>query len=106
VKVISPAAISTRRWLRASPGPAASSSGCLARRSEGEMSIRMNRNQIQLLNELASSGQRGRITALASSVEIAHLIGAPYIRRLPRTNLYMITEHGRRALVDAAAEQG
>jgi hypothetical protein len=71
------------------------------------MSIRMNRNQIELLKELASAGQRGRlIAALASTIEIEHLMGALYIRRLPRTKLYMITEHGRRALVDAAAEQG
>ena len=71
------------------------------------MAIRLNRNQIQLLKELASAGQHGRIiAALTSSIEIAHLIGALYIRRLPRTKLYMITEHGRRALVDAAAEQG
>jgi hypothetical protein len=71
------------------------------------MSIRLNRNQIQQLKDLASAGQRGRIiAALASSIEIAHLIGALYIRRLPRSKLYVITERGRRALVDAAAEQG
>jgi hypothetical protein len=70
------------------------------------MAIRLNRNKIQLLKELAAAGEHGRtIAALASSIEIAHLIGALYIRRLPRTKLYMITEHGRRALVDAT-EQG
>jgi len=69
------------------------------------MAIRLNRNQIQFLKELEAAGQRGRtIAALASSIEIAHLIGALYIRRLPGTKLYVITEHGRRALVDATAE--
>jgi hypothetical protein len=71
------------------------------------MAIRLNRNQIQLLKELVAAGQHGRtIAALASSIEIAHLIGALYIRRLSHTKLYVITEHGRRALVDAAPEQG
>ena len=71
------------------------------------MAIRLNRSQIQLLKELAAASQHGRtIAALASSIEIAHLIGALYIRRLPRTKLYVITEHGRRALVDAMADQG
>jgi len=71
------------------------------------MGIRLNRNQIQLLKELAAAGEHGRtIAAMASSIEIAHLIGALYIRRLPRTKLYAITEQGRRALVDATAEQG
>jgi len=71
------------------------------------MGIRLNRNQIQLLKELAAAGEHGRtIAAMASSIEIAHLIGALYIRRLPRTKLYVVTEHGRRALVDATAERG
>jgi hypothetical protein len=71
------------------------------------MAIRLNRNQIQLLKELAAAGQHGRtIAALASGIEIAHLIGALYIKRLPRTKLYVVTEHGRRALVDATAERG
>jgi hypothetical protein len=56
---------------------------------------------------IARQSRHGRaIAALASSIEIAHLIGALYIRRLPRTKLYVITEPGRRALVDATAEQG
>ena len=68
------------------------------------MGIRLNRNQIQLLKELAAAGEHGRtIAAMASSIEIAHLL---YIRRLPRTKLYAITEQGRRVLVDATAEQG
>jgi hypothetical protein len=71
------------------------------------MAIRLNRDQIQLLKELAAAGEHGRtIAALASSIEIVHLIGALYIRRLPHTKLYVITERGRRALVDATAEQG
>jgi hypothetical protein len=71
------------------------------------MAIRLNRNQIELLKELAAAGERERtIAALASSIEIAHLIGALYIRRLPRTKLYVITERGRQALVEATAERG
>ena len=71
------------------------------------MAIRLNRNQIQLLKELAAAGQHGRtIAALASSIEITHLIGALYIRRLPHTKLYVITDRGRRALVDVTGEQG
>jgi hypothetical protein len=71
------------------------------------VAIRLSRNQIQLLKELAAAGEHGRtITALASSIEIAHLIGALYIRRLPHTKLYVITDRGRRALVDVTGEQG
>ena len=73
--------------------------------SEPRRFIRLNRRQIQLLKELAVAGQHGRtIAALASSIETAHLIGALYIRRLPVTKLYVITERGQRALVDATAE--
>jgi hypothetical protein len=67
------------------------------------MAIRLNRNQIQLLKELTAAGQHGRtIVGLASSIEIAHLIGAQYIRRLPRMKLYVITERGREALKSMA----
>ena len=70
------------------------------------MAIRLKRKQIQLLKELEAAGQHGRtLAALASSIEIAHLIGALYIRRLSGTKLYVITERGRRALVDVTAGQ-
>ena len=63
------------------------------------MAVRLTRNEIQLLKELAAAGEQGRtIVALASSIEVAHLIGAEYIERLPRTKLYVITERGRVAL--------
>jgi hypothetical protein len=70
------------------------------------MAVRLTRNEIQLLKELTAAGQHGRIiTALASSIEVAHLIGARYIERLPRSKLYVITEHGRQVLVEATAGQ-
>ena len=70
------------------------------------MAVRLTRNEIQLLKELTAAGQHGRtIAALASSIEVAHLIGAQYIERHPRTKLYVITERGQQALVEATAEQ-
>jgi hypothetical protein len=70
------------------------------------MAIRLTRNEIQLLQELRASGAPGRtIASLASSIEVAHLIGAQYIERLSTTKLYVITECGRRILADATAEQ-
>jgi hypothetical protein len=59
----------------------------------------MNKNQIRLLKELAAAGQHGRTNgALASSIEIARLIDAQYVKRLPHTKLYVITPLGREAL--------
>jgi hypothetical protein len=44
------------------------------------MAIRLKRNQIQLLKELAAASEHGRsIAASASSIEIAHLIGTLHI---------------------------
>jgi hypothetical protein len=66
------------------------------------MAVRLTKNEIQLLKELTAAGQHGRtIAGLASSIEIAHLIGAQWIERLPSTKLYVITERGRQALVEA-----
>jgi len=46
------------------------------------MAIRLTRNQIQLLKELAVAGEHGRtIIAPASSAELAHLISVQYIMR-------------------------
>jgi hypothetical protein len=68
------------------------------------MKFRLTTNEIQLLKELTATGQHGRtIAALASSIEVAHLIGAQYIERIPRTKLYVTTERGRQALVEATA---
>jgi hypothetical protein len=73
------------------------------RRSRHPMAIRLTRNQIRLLKELTAAGEHGQtIVALASSIEVAHLIGAQYIERLPRTKLYVITERGREALGSVA----
>jgi hypothetical protein len=70
------------------------------------MAIRLTRNEIQLLQELSASGAPGRtIASLASSIEVAHLIGAQYMERLPTTKLYVITERGRQILADATASQ-
>jgi hypothetical protein len=71
-----------------------------------QMAIRLTRNEIQLLQELSVGGAPGRtIASLVSSIEVAHLIGAQYIERLPTTKLYVITERGRRILADATAGQ-
>ena len=70
------------------------------------MAIRLNRNQIQLLKELTAAGEHGRtISTLASSIEVAHLIGALYIRRLPHTKLYSVTERGRQALAETTVKE-
>jgi hypothetical protein len=68
------------------------------------MAARFTKSEIQLLKELTAAGQHGRtIAALASSIEIAHLIGAQCIERLPSTKLYVITEQGRQVLAQETA---
>jgi DNA-binding MarR family transcriptional regulator len=65
------------------------------------MAARLTRNEIQLLKELSAAGEHGRIISTQTSSarsEIAHLMGAQYIKRLRRTKLYVITERGREAL--------
>jgi hypothetical protein len=57
------------------------------------------------LKELKAAGKYGRRIAGASSAEIAHLIGAQYIKQLPEMKLYTITERGRQALAEATAGQ-
>jgi hypothetical protein len=69
------------------------------------MAVRITQSEVQLLKELKAAGEHGRRIAGTSSAEIAHLIGAQYIKRLPGMKLYAITERGRRALVDATAGQ-
>jgi hypothetical protein len=69
--------------------------------------IYLNRNQIRLLKELAAAGRHGRIRgAVASSIEIARLIEAQYVKRLPHTKLYVITPLGRRPLELMATSGG
>jgi hypothetical protein len=61
----------------------------------------MTKDEIQLLKELTAAGENGRfINMLTSSArsEIAYLTSAHYIKRRPRTKLYVITERGREAL--------
>jgi len=69
------------------------------------VAIRLTRNEIQVLKELTAAGGHGRIIAGTSSAEVAHLIGVQYIKRLPDTRLYVITERGRRALAEGTAGQ-
>jgi hypothetical protein len=69
------------------------------------MVVRLTRSEVQLLKELTAAGEHGRRIAGASSAEIAHLIGAEYIKRLPGMKLYMITARGRQALAKATAGQ-
>jgi hypothetical protein len=66
---------------------------------------RLTKSEVQLLKELQAAGEHGRRIAGASSAEIAHLIGAQYIRRLPDVKLYTITHSGRQALAEATARQ-
>jgi hypothetical protein len=54
---------------------------------------------------LKAAGEHGRRIAGISSPEIAHLVGAQYIKRLPGMKLYAITERGRQALAEATAGQ-
>jgi hypothetical protein len=70
------------------------------------MAVRLTKSEIQLLKELKAAGDHGRRIAGPSSAEIAPLIGAQYIERLPGMKLYAITERGRRALAEATAERG
>jgi len=71
-----------------------------------QMAVRLTRNEIQLLKELTAAGEHGRIIAAPiSSAEVAHLIGAQYIKRLPGAKSYAITERGRQALAEATAGQ-
>jgi hypothetical protein len=64
------------------------------------MAPRLTRNEIELLKELKAAGEHGRIIGLASisSAEVAHLVREQYIKRLPGTKLYAITDRGRKAL--------
>jgi hypothetical protein len=64
------------------------------------MAVALNRNEITLLKELKAAGEHGRIIGLApiSSAEVAYLIRVQYIKRLPGTKLYAITDRGREAL--------
>jgi hypothetical protein len=70
------------------------------------MAVRMTKSEVQLLKELKAAGEHGRRIAGTSSIEIAHLMGAEYMKRLSGMKLYAITERGRRALADATAKQG
>jgi hypothetical protein len=69
------------------------------------MAVRLTKSEIQLLEELQVAGEHGRRIAGTSSTEIAHLMGAHYIERLPGMKLYAITERGRQALLLATARQ-
>jgi hypothetical protein len=42
----------------------------------------LTRSEVQLLKELKAAGEPGRRIAGTSSAEIAHLIGAQYIKRV------------------------
>jgi len=73
------------------------------------MTIRLTKNEVQLLKELAAAGEHGRamrpMTSSARSA-IAHLISAQYIKRRWQTRLYVITELGRKVLIETTAQQG
>jgi hypothetical protein len=65
--------------------------------------VRLTKSEVQLLKELQAAGEHARRVAGASSAEIAHLIGAQYIKRVPDVKLYTITQSGRQALAEATA---
>ena len=69
------------------------------------MAVRLTTSEVDLLKELKAAGEHGRRIAETSSAEIAHLIGAEYMRRLPSMKLYAITERGRQALALATVGQ-
>jgi hypothetical protein len=69
------------------------------------MAIRLTKSEAQLLKELRAAGEHGRRIASTSSAEIAHLISALCIKRLPGMKLYSITERGRQALALTTAER-
>jgi hypothetical protein len=56
------------------------------------MAVKLTRSEVRLLKELKAAGEHGRRFAGASSAEIAHLIGAQYVKRLPGMKLHAITE--------------
>jgi len=72
------------------------------------MADSLTRSEVELLEEIAAAGEHGRfmrpLTSSARSA-IAHLMSAQYVKRRWKTRLYVITERGRRALVEATAEQ-
>jgi hypothetical protein len=69
------------------------------------MAVRLTTSEVDLLKELKAAGKYGRRIAGASSAEIAHLIGAQYIKRLAGMKLYTITPRGQKALAEATAGQ-
>jgi hypothetical protein len=71
------------------------------------MAVRLTKSEVQLLKGLEAAGRHGRRIVGTSSAEIAHLIGAQYIKRLklPGMELYAITERGRQALANATGER-
>ena len=69
------------------------------------MAVRLTKREVQLLKELKVAGEHGRRIAGTSSAEIAHLISAQYVERLPGMKLYAITERGRRALALAVRQE-
>jgi hypothetical protein len=70
--------------------------------------VRLTESEIHLLKELMAAGEHGRIVGLApiSSAEVAHLLDLQYIKRIPGTKHYAITERGRQALAEATTRQG
>jgi hypothetical protein len=69
------------------------------------MADRLTRTEIQVLKGLKAAGEHGRRIAGISSAEIAHLVGAQYVKRLPGMKLHAITERGRRALAEATVRK-
>jgi hypothetical protein len=67
------------------------------------MAVRLTTSEVDLLKELKAAGRYGRRIAGASSAEIAHLIGAQYVKRLAGMKLYTITPRGQKALAEATA---
>jgi len=67
--------------------------------------VKLTKTEIKVLKELTAAGGHGRTIAGVSSAEIAHLMRAQFIKRLPGMKLYRITARGRQLLAEAAAVQ-
>ena len=72
--------------------------------------ISLTRHELQLLKQLIGAGERGRtISASTSPAGMARLVKARYVTEQAasvNTTLYLITDVGRRALLNAPTNDG
>ena len=71
------------------------------------MVIKLTGTEIGLLKALQAAGDRGRTTSeLNPRAGLKHLLRAQYVRKVAGfdKSLYVITEHGRRALAEVSLQ--